>query len=98
MDCAENLVSDISTSVALRSDFRDDFEDHCIEISDLDEEQTTEEDVAAICSQCGDLDEINMSQKSHGPFFGTFWSLRSAYLMIRSTVPVRGFKWPTSND
>jgi RNA recognition motif-containing protein len=95
-DWVDNLINDNSTSITLQSyqnDFRNDFENRCIEISNFDPEQTTEEDIITICSQCGEIDQIDISQKSIGHIFVTFFDLRSAYLMIRSTIRVRGFKW-----
>lgn len=96
-DWVDNLINDdYSTSITSQSyqnDIRDNFEDRCVEITNFDPEQTTEEDIADICCQCGEIDTIDLSQKSSGRICVRFFDLRSAYLMIHSTIRVRGFNW-----
>jgi hypothetical protein len=92
----DDLIDDNSISIISQSyqhDFRDIFENYCVEVSNFDPEQTTEEDIAVICGQCGEIDGIDMSQKSSGRICVTFFDLRSAYSMIHSTIRVRGFNW-----
>jgi RNA recognition motif-containing protein len=73
----------------------DHFEDRSVYISNFDAGETVNDDVLAMCSPCGDIESIDTSQKSIGRIIVTFFDIRSAYAMIRSTICVRGSRWYT---
>jgi RNA recognition motif-containing protein len=95
-DWIDNLINDNAKSFQTqqyRHVIDDGLDDRCVDIFNFDPEETTENEVLSISQSCGDVERIDLTHKSAGRMSVTFFDVRSAYLMIRSTIRVRGFNW-----
>jgi RNA recognition motif-containing protein len=97
MDWVEQLLNDepspIPAHFYCEKEFNDKLEDRRIEISNFDPDNTTEEEIAAICGHYGETAWIDITQQSLGRIIVKFFDLRSAYILKFTTIRLRGFTW-----
>jgi RNA recognition motif-containing protein len=74
-------------------EFTDTLEDRRLEISNFDPDETTKEEVAAVCAHYGETAWIDMSEKRLGKITVKFYDLRAAYAMKLSFIRLRGLRW-----